>query len=187
MEGFIVSYNKKIAIVYKTKYGSTMKYAGWLAIKLNADLYEVSDVGRWDLLKYRTIVYGGPIYNSEIYGIDFILDRFQSIKYKNIIIFCVGLNQQSREEIFDNNFVDEEVRKKIKIFFLQGAMNYEELNKVDKLMMKKMIKNNSKRNKFYIKDFSASDNLIIDKMNKKSIEPILNYILKKTYPFKKFI
>ena len=66
-------------------------------------------------------------------------------------------------------------------------MNYEELNKVDKLMMKKMIKNNSKRNKFYIKDFSASDNLIIDKMNKKSIEPILNYILKKTYPFKKFI
>ena len=114
-----MSYNKKIAIVYKTKYGSTMKYAG-------------------------------PIYNSEIYGIDFILDRFKSIKYKNIIIFCVGLNQQSREEIFDNNFVDEEVRKKIKIFFLQGAMNYEELNKVDKLMMKKMIKNNSKRNKFYI-------------------------------------
>ena len=51
-----MSYNKKIAIVYKSKYGCTMKYAGWLAIKLDADLYEVSDVGRWDLLKYKTII-----------------------------------------------------------------------------------------------------------------------------------
>lgn len=60
-------YNKKIAIVYKSKYGCTMKYAGWLAIKLNADLYEVSDIKRWDLLKYKTIVFGSPIYLSLIH------------------------------------------------------------------------------------------------------------------------
>ena len=62
-----MSYNKKIAIVYKSKYGCTMKYAGWLAIKLDADLYEVSDVGRWDLLKYKTIIFGSPIYNSKLF------------------------------------------------------------------------------------------------------------------------
>ena len=64
-----MSYNKKIAIVYKSKYGCTMKYAGWLAIKLDADLYEVSDVGRWDLLKYKTIMEIGDKI-PEMLGID---------------------------------------------------------------------------------------------------------------------
>lgn len=174
-------YNKKIAIIYKTKYGSTMKYAGWMAIKLNADLYEVSDVGRWDLLKYKTIVYGGPIYNCEIYGLDFILDRYKSIKFKNLIVFCVGLNQQSRQEIFDYNFIDEEVKEKVKIFFLEGAMNYNELNKVDKVLIRRML-NNKKRNKLFNKD--GLENLVIDKLDKKKIEPILEYIMNKTYPLK---
>ena len=174
-------YNKKIAIIYKTKYGSTMMYAGWMAIKLNADLYEVSDVGRWDLLKYKTIVYGGPIYNCEIYGLDFILDRYKSIKFKNLIVFCVGLNQQSRQEIFDYNFIDEEVKEKVKIFFLEGAMNYNELNKVDKVLIRRML-NNKKRNKLFNKD--GLENLVIDKLDKKKIEPILEYIMNKTYPLK---
>ena len=30
----------KTVIIYKTKYNNTKKYAGWLAIKINADLYE---------------------------------------------------------------------------------------------------------------------------------------------------
>ena len=29
----------KTVIIYKTKYNNTKKYAGWLAIKINADLY----------------------------------------------------------------------------------------------------------------------------------------------------
>ena len=78
-----MSYNKKIAIVYKSKYGCTMKYAGWLAIKLDADLYEVSDVGRWDLLKYKTIIFGSPIYNSKIYLLDYILEKYDQNLTKN--------------------------------------------------------------------------------------------------------
>ena len=34
----------KTVIIYKTKYNNTKKYAGWLAIKINADLYETSDL-----------------------------------------------------------------------------------------------------------------------------------------------
>lgn len=115
-------YDKKIAIVYKTKYGSTMKYAGWLAIKLNADLYEISDVGRWDLLKYKTIIFGSPIYNSRIYLRDFLEEKYHIIKNKNIVLFCVGMNFQSKEKIVEDNFNNEEIKNKIKFFSYKDVL-----------------------------------------------------------------
>ena len=45
----------KIAVIYKSKYGATKRYAGWIALKLDADLYEVSDIRRKDLKAYDTI------------------------------------------------------------------------------------------------------------------------------------
>ena len=137
-----MSYNKKIAIVYKSKYGCTMKYAGWLAIKLDADLYEVSDVGRWDLLKYKTIIFGSPIYNSKIYLLDYILEKYKTIKNKNLILYCVNLNLQNKKDIIDYNFENEEVKNKIKFFFLDGSINYDNLTRIDKIKLKKSLKKN---------------------------------------------
>ena len=54
--------DKKVAIIYKTKYGSTKKYAGWIAVKIDADLYEVSDIRPKHLLEYDTIIFGGGLY-----------------------------------------------------------------------------------------------------------------------------
>ena len=176
-------YDKKIAIVYKSKYGSTMKYAGWLAIKLDADLYEESDVGRWDLLKYKTIVFGGPIYNSKIYNLDFILEKYDTIKNKNIIIFCPNLCLQSDKEIIDYNFVEEEMKEKIKIFFLQGSIDYNELNYVDKLLFRRLLNKKRKENKLSYEHINLEKNIDMDRSNKKSIEPILDYIMEKTFNF----
>ncbi|WP_297136510.1 flavodoxin domain-containing protein [Terrisporobacter sp.] len=176
-------YDKKIAIVYKSKHGSTMKYAGWLAIKLDADLYEESDVGRWDLLKYKTIVFGGPIYNSKIYNLDYILEKYNTIKNKNIIIFCPNLGLQSHEEIIDYNFVEEEMKEKIKIFFLEGSINYNELSSVDKLLFRRLVNKKKKENKLSYEHINLEKNIDMDRSNKKSIEPILDYIMKKTFDF----
>ena len=169
-------YNKKIAIVYKSKYGCTMKYAGWLAIKLDADLYEISDVGRWDLLKYKTIIFGSPIYNSKIYILEYLLDKFKTISNKNIVLFCVSLNLQKHKEIIEYNFVDNEMKNKIKFFFLDGSINYNELSKIDKFRLKKSL------NKNLPKDLvSIEKNINIDRSNKHTIKPILDYVLEKTY------
>ena len=169
-------YNKKIAIVYKSKYGCTMKYAGWLAIKLNADLYEVSDVKRWDLLKYKTIVFGSPIYNSNIYILEYLLDKYKSIKNKNIVLFCVSLNLQSHKQIIDYNFIDNEMKEKIKFFFLDGSINYDELNKIEKIRLKKSMNKNLSKELV-----SLQKNMIIDRSDKHTIKPILDYVIKKTY------
>ena len=169
-------YNKKIAIVYKTKYGCTMKYAGWLAIKLNADLYEISDVGRWDLLKYKTIIFGSPIYNSKIYAIDYILGKYPTIKNKNLVIFCVNLGFQSNKEVIEYNFKDNEIRERIKLFFLDGSINYDNLSKLDKIKFNRYINKNTS-----LGEVGLEKSMKIDRSNKHSIDPILNYVMKRTY------
>lgn len=169
-------YDKKIAIVYKTKYGCTMKYAGWLAIKLNADLYEISDVGRWDLLKYKTIIFGSPIYNSRIYLKDYLEEKYNIIKNKNIVLFCVSMNLQSREDIVEYNFEDEEMKKKIKFFFLQGCINLNDLSRIDKVKLKKSINKNQSFEMINLEKYMS-----IDRSNKHTIEPIINYVIDKTY------
>ena len=171
-----MSYNKKIAIVYKSKYGCTMKYAGWLAIKLDADLYEVSDVGRWDLLKYKTIIFGSPIYNSKIYLLDYILEKYNTIKNKNLILYCVNLNLQNKKDIIDYNFEDEEIKDKIKFFFLDGSINYDNLTRIDKIKFKKSLKKNRAFNVVKLEK-----NIIVDRSDKHTIKPIINYVLEKTY------
>lgn len=169
-------YDKKIAIVYKSKYGCTMKYAGWLAIKLNADLYEVSDVGRWDLLKYKTIIFGSPIYNSQIYLGDYLEDKYNIIKNKNIVLFCVSMNLQSKEDIVEYNFKNEDIKNKVKFFFLQGCINFNSLSIIDKVKIKKYINKNLS---FEITNLEK--NMNIDRSDKHTIAPIINYVLDKTY------
>lgn len=171
-----MTYDKKIAIVYKTKYGCTMKYAGWLAIKLNADLYEISDVGRWDLLKYKTIIFGSPIYNSKIYLGSYLKKKYNTIKNKNIILFCVGMDLQSKDEIVEYNFKDEEIRKKVKLFFLQGCINFNDLSIIDAVKIKKYTNKNLLFEKAYLEK-----NTSIDKSDKNTIIPIVDYVLHKTY------
>ena len=171
-----MTYDKKIAIVYKTKYGCTMKYAGWLAIKLNADLYEISDVGRWDLLKYKTIIFGSPIYNSKIYLGNYLKGKYNGIKNKNIILFCVGMNFQNKDDILEYNLKDEEIREKIKIFFLQGSINFNDLSIIDKNKIKKYTKKN-----LLLETTNLENNINIDKSDKHSIKPIIDYALYKTY------
>ena len=171
-----MTYDKKIAIVYKTKYGSTMKYAGWLAMKLNADLYEISDVGRWDLLKYRTIIFGSPIYNSKLYLANYLKEKYNTIQNKNIILFSTGLGLQSKEDIINNNFEDEEMINKIKFFFLEGSINFEDLSLIDKAKLKIY---NITNNLLELKNLEQ--NINSDRNHKHTITPIVDYAIHKTY------
>ena len=85
----------KTVIIYKTKYNNTKKYAGWLAIKINADLYEISDIKSSDLKNYDTIIFGASIENGYIRGVEFIKDNLEKLKNKNVIVFYVGLGLYS--------------------------------------------------------------------------------------------
>ena len=73
-------------IIYKSKYGTTKKYAEWLAKEINYDIIEYSKAKINQITKYQNIIFCGAIYAS---GISCL-----SILKKNNIIDTDSNNQQ---------------------------------------------------------------------------------------------
>ena len=100
----------------------------------------------------------------------------QTIKNKNLILYCVNLNLQNKKDIIDYNFEDEEIKDKIKFFFLDGSINYDNLTRIDKIKFKKSLKKNRAFNVVKLEK-----NINVDRSDKHTIKPIINYVLEKTY------
>lgn len=172
---------EKAAVIYKTKYGTTKKYAEWISEELGADLYEFDEVNTQILMEYDTILYGGGMYAGGVLGFSsFARKSYESIKDKNIILFGVGasLNKKNAVEAIQKNNMTEEMYWKIKPFFLRGGLDYKRMKKRDKLamfIMKKIIQ---------AKKLTDEDSLgilgtygkTVDFTDKKSIEPIIEYV-----------
>ena len=173
----------KIAVIYKSQYGSTKKYAGWIAIKLDADLYELSDITSGDLPDYENIIYGSSLHIQKIKGLNFITKNYEKIKNKNIIIFAVGLaedNENTIKKIKEVNF-SEEFSKGVNLFYLRGQLDYKNMSLVDKLLMRGLKKSLEKKKtldndeKLLLESFYDK----IDYTDKNSVYPIIEYVNEK--------
>lgn len=130
----------KTVVVYKSKYGSTKKYAEWIAKALNADIFEASKINVEDMEKYSTIIYGGGLYASGIAGVSTITKGFDRLKDKKLIVFTVGLanpNTTDFNAIANRNFT-QEMQQDIKVFHFRGAIDYKKLNFIHRAMMAMM-------------------------------------------------
>ncbi|WP_297130709.1 flavodoxin domain-containing protein [Terrisporobacter sp.] len=172
-----------IIVIYKSKYGSTKRYAQYLSKKLNCNLLEESKVNKDTLDKYNTIIYGGGIYAGRINGLRTIINNYENIKYKNVIVYTVGITNPNDKKTYDDlikrNFTEDMITK-IQVFNLLGDINYSKLNFFNKIMMYALIgfikkKDESKRtddDKKILESYGKS--LIL--FNEKSIKPIINHI-----------
>lgn len=173
----------KIVVVYKSKYGSTKKYAEWIAKELKADLFEASEIESEKLSEYDSIIFGGGLYASGINGIGIITKNFQDLKSKNLIIFTVGLASADDKEIFKpiiEKNLTEEMRKEVKIFHLRGGIDYSKLKFLHKSMMamlKRMVANKNPE------ELSTDDKMMletygekVDFTNIETIEPLVSYV-----------
>lgn len=173
----------KTAVIYKSKYGSTKQYAEWISNRINADLFEISNITAAKLLEYDTIIYGGGLYASGINGISLITKNFNKINKKNLIIFTVGLASTENKEIFkpiiDKNFT-KEMQKSIQIFHFRGGIDYKKLSLVHKPMMAMLKKIVSKKNP---DELTEDDKSMLETYGKKvdftdikTIEPLVSYV-----------
>ncbi|MGL4913789.1 MAG: flavodoxin domain-containing protein [Romboutsia sp.] len=171
----------KIAVIYKSKYGSSKRYAGWIALRLDADLYEIDDIRVKDLEEYDMIIYGGGIYIGKINGIKFITKNYDRIKEKKVIVFTVGM--ESTGENFDRvvkNTFDEKYLENIRVFNFKGSLDYSNLSFTDKILMKGLKLSIDKKS---IRELTEDDKLILEGFerevnlcDKKSIEPLIENI-----------
>ena len=63
---------KKIAVVYKSKRGTTKQYAQWIAEETGAELFEADTCNAEDLAGFDAVVFGGWIRGGALQGIEFL-------------------------------------------------------------------------------------------------------------------
>lgn len=131
----------KTAIIYKSKYGSTRKYAEWIAQELEADLFEVRKVKTASLTGYDVIIYGGAIYAGGVSGISWFKGAFPSISSKALYLFTVGVgdvnDNQNIQHIRNgiSKTLAPEAEAKLKVFHFRGGLDYSRLSFVHRMIM----------------------------------------------------
>lgn len=172
----------KVAVIYKSKYGSTEHYARWIAEETGADLYKSSQISPAQMENYDVIVYGGGLYAVNILGISLIKNNFQKIKDKKLVIFSVGASPETQKALVsvkDKNF-SQEMQAAIHFFHLRGALNYDKMSPKHRFMMH-MLKNMIEKKKPEERD-EDSKNILetfgkpVDFVNRGTIVPIVNCI-----------
>lgn len=179
----------KIVVIYQSHYGTTKKYAGWIAEELNADLYEKKELNQNKLKDYEIIIFGGALYAGGIKGISIIKDNFNLIKDKKLIVFTCGLadpkdqdNLKGLRKSIAKAFTDEE-QKNIECFHVRGGIDYRKLNIVHKMMMAMLKHQLMKKDPALLKE---EDKQMLDTYGKRvdftdktTIEPILALVRNK--------
>ena len=119
-------------VIYKSKYGSTKRYAQWIAEALGCEAKEHKLIKPEDLLKYDTIIYGGGLYAEIIAGVSLITKNFEKLKDKKLIVYTTGITPPEVREYYDHEVLDKnfkpEMLKYIKIYNFLGRMVLSELS-----------------------------------------------------------
>lgn len=170
--------SKKILVAYTSKYGSTRKYAEWIASALNADLFPSQTVKVKTLSQYDVVIYGGGLYAGGIAGVKLVTHN----PCKNLIVFTVGLADPHTTDystIINKNFTPG-LLAKTKFFHLRGGIDYKKLSPVHKVMMammKSMIqKKPESEREAEDKEFLDTYNSKVNFEDKQTIDSIIAYV-----------
>lgn len=168
----------KTAVIYQSHYGTTRKYAEWIAQALDADLLERSSAKPENLLDYDVIVYGGGLYAGGILGIDLVTKK----PCRNLLVFTVGLADPAGTDytgILEKN-LPPELQSRIRIFHLRGGINYKKLSVVHRgmmAMMKRMVAKKPahermEEDRFFLETYGGE----VDFTDQETIRPIVEYV-----------
>lgn len=130
----------KTAVIFCSEYGSTKKYAEYIAEKLQADLLSTTQAK--DLSPYDTVVYGGGIYAGSLNGNEWLKKNQEMLCNKRLVIFTCSFSDPEisrntkyiREGL--NKCLSPKLMNHAKIFCFHGALDYQHLKFAHKGMMK---------------------------------------------------
>ena len=175
----------KALVLYFTIYGSTKKYAEWIAEELRGDIFDIKDVKDDQLYEYDIIIVGGGLYAGNIKGINLIIENYEKIKDKKLVIFTCGLADYNKAKNSENIYkrlekvLSKNILDKIKVFYLRGYIDYKKLSLKHKIMMwmlkkmteKKGLDKFDEEDKIFLETYGKS----IDFMDKNTIREIIDY------------
>lgn len=130
----------KKLVVYRTKHGSTKKYAEWIAKESKSDIVDMKGGKHIDFDHYGKILIGCPIYAGNVLGSDFIKKNWGKLKDKKMGVFTVSGHETDSDDTknsYSRSF-PEGIRKKVKDFHLRGKISFKDLGFFEGLLLRMM-------------------------------------------------
>ena len=167
-----------ILVIYAGKYGTTKRYADWIAEAVGADLCPLQKATPAMLKNYDTVVYGAAVYNGTITGVEFVKKNLEELKKHNFILFTVGLTLPGDDASFhvmlDQN-LDAAQQEGISTYYFLGAIRYKNLRRNEKMKMwllKTAIKKKTARSPVEA-DILEYYNGVLDYSNEQYVQPLV--------------
>ena len=168
-------------VLYRSRYGFTERYAGWIAQELGADCLPVQSCKASQLSGYDTVIYGGGLYAGGINGARFLVKRRGALRGKRVVVFTVGFAPVDQPAAFagviERNF-PQDMRGEIKFFHLRGGMDYPHLSFAHRMMMGMLRRMLSKKENPTDDDKAllATYGETLDYTDRASIAPLIEYV-----------
>ena len=151
----------KIILYYKSKCGSTKKYAEYISSKLNCEMKDVSLASDEEINEFETIIYGGGVYAGAIVGSNFFNSHEEILQNKKLIVFAVGLTEydeyNSPDSLFRKN-IPQSLLKGVFLFNFFGSLDIKKLKFVEKMLVRSMV-NNINQKAAYLK--TPTDEIVV--------------------------
>ena len=160
--------NKSI-VIYQSKYGTTERYARWIAEELNGAIVPYSRVTLAQLENYQNIVFGGAVYIGETSGTDFFKKYAPILKTKRLFLFTVGISdpaETGNQAVIRQSLkkqIPSDIYDRLHIYHFSGALDFETMTFAHRTIMK-MIVGTLKRTDVNVR--TPEDNSIIEAYGK---------------------
>ena len=170
----------KAVVIYNSQTGFTKRYAQWIAEAAGAECVELEGVKKRSFDDYDAIIFGGWACAGGISKLKWFKAHMDNWRGKKLIVYCVGGSPAEAPDIpqaLRSNFSDAQWEK-VKVFYLPGGFNYEQMPSVSKMMMKVFLKtlrakkDKTEEEKVMVEMISHS----YDISDRKYIEPILEWL-----------
>ena len=171
----------KTLIVYTSQTGFTKRYAGWIAEKSQADIFNLKDVQKKKISffeEYDAIIYAGWCMASKVVKLDWFLEKAANLKEKKLAVVAVGAspNEAPEVDVAMNNLLTAEQKQYIKVFYCQGGINYDKMKLLSKLALKMFANVLKKSNDPKQREQGEFIDHSYDISDVKFIEPIVDFL-----------
>lgn len=171
----------KTLLLYKSKYGSSKKYAMWLQEELNGDIINLKEKECKSFEIYDTIILVGGIYASGVSGMKYLKSNLSKLEDKKVVILAVGASPYDKNNL--NHLIEQNLKDlnvEIPIFYARGAYDESTMTFVDRKLCKMLKKMVAKKGVSEMEPWEAALMESIGKTNdwtsKENLEEILTYL-----------
>lgn len=126
-------------VIYTSKYGSTEKYANWIAEALDCPAKKLQEVGIQEMNEYDVIIYGGGLYAGRVAGLKKFLSQLGSAEDKRLVLFILGMTNPTETKVYTDaaeQNLPQEWRDCFEVFSLRGDQLFSKMSRMHKLMMR---------------------------------------------------